>query len=69
MGLENRTTIAMQGGERGGHVPPQLPPAATGRPDESPGGRDTSPSRPRKGGCGEPARRAQRDHARAAHCG
>jgi hypothetical protein len=47
MGLENRTTIAMQGGEREGHVPPQLPPAATGRPDEAPGGQDPSPSRPR----------------------
>jgi hypothetical protein len=61
MGLENGTIIALQGGEREGHVPPQLPPAATGRPDAAPGGRDTgtSPSRPHSGGCGEPARRAR----------
>ncbi len=26
MGLENRTTIALQEGKREGHVPPQLPP-------------------------------------------
>jgi hypothetical protein len=63
MGLENRTTIAQQEGEREGHVPPQPPPW---RPDAAPGEWDTSPSRPHSGGCGEPARRVQRDHARAA---
>ncbi len=65
MGLENRTTIAQHEGERE-DTSPLNPPAATGRPDAAPGRWDTSSSRPHSGGCSEPARRAQRDHARAA---
>jgi hypothetical protein len=65
-GLRERHHHRTAGRREGGTRPLSAPPAATGRPDAAPGGWDMSPSRPHSGGCGEPARRAQRDHARAA---